>query len=107
MNALDKHIAETGTTLAQIAKRMKRSGTSLTRPLQGKRSPSFDLALELERATDGAVSAEEFLEICLAARRRANGRSTDADAFLARLLRQTRGAKNVQPSNRETQSTAA
>jgi hypothetical protein len=107
MNALEKHIAETGTTLAQIAKRMQRSGTALTRPLHGQRFPSFDLALELERATDGAVTAEEFLEICLAARRRANGYSTAGDAFLARLLQQNRGAKNVQSAKRETQSTAA
>lgn len=69
MNALDCYLRDTGEKLSTLAERMKRSPSTITRPLRGERNASMDVALDVERATSGKVSASEFMSICLDARK--------------------------------------
>lgn len=69
MNALQKYLADTGDTLGGLAQRIGVAITTVTRPLRGHRPAGTDLALKVELATGGKVSASEFMDICLAARR--------------------------------------
>ena len=69
MNALQKYLAENDETLGKIAERLAVSLTTITRPLRGHRPAGTDLARKIEMATGGKVTASEFMDICLAARR--------------------------------------
>lgn len=69
MNALESYFAETGESTLTLARRMGRAPTTITRPLHGQRNASMDVALGVEAATGGRVTAEQFMEICLAAKR--------------------------------------
>lgn len=67
MDALSNYFAESGEKLSAFAVRIGRSPSTLSRVLSGQRDPSFDLARDVERGTDGKVSRLQFLEICLSA----------------------------------------
>lgn len=71
MNALELYFEETGENLNRLAGRMGCASSTLTRPLKGERNASMDLALQVEEATGRKVSAEQFIAICLAAKRAA------------------------------------
>lgn len=65
MDALATYLSETGETLSALAIRIGRSPSTLTRALAGHRDPSVDLARDVERGTDGRVTALQFLKICM------------------------------------------
>ncbi len=67
-NPLSAYFDRTGDSPTKLAERIGRSPSSITRPLRGERNASMDLARDIERGTDGAVTAAQFLEICLSAR---------------------------------------
>lgn len=48
---------------------MKRAVSTITRPMRGERNVSMDVALEIEAATGGRVTATEFIGACLEARK--------------------------------------
>lgn len=77
MNALTSYFAETGDNIAKLAERIGRSPSTITRPLKGERNVSMNVALEVEKATDGRVTADQFVAICLRARR---GSASEASA---------------------------
>jgi transcriptional regulator with XRE-family HTH domain len=68
MDALSKYLEDGNEKLSAFATRIGRAPSTLSRVLSGQRDPSFDLARDVEAGTDGAVSALQFLEICLAAK---------------------------------------
>jgi antitoxin HigA-1 len=65
------YLEDTGENLSVLATRIGRSPSTLTRALSGERNPSVDLARDVEKGTNGRVSAGQFLAICLEARVRA------------------------------------
>lgn len=67
MTTFDIYLAANGECASQFAVRIGRSPSTLTRALKGERDPSMQLARDVERGTGGAVTAVEFLAICLAA----------------------------------------
>ncbi|ACL61724.1 helix-turn-helix transcriptional regulator [Methylobacterium nodulans] len=71
MNALEQYFEETGDNVSKLAERMGRAATTISRPLRGERNVSLDIALDVERVTGGRVTADQFLAICLAAKRAA------------------------------------
>lgn len=77
MNALERYFRDTGSSASKLAELVGCSPSSITRPLNGERNASMDLALGVERATAGAVTADEFLAICLAAKRGAPAPSAE------------------------------
>jgi len=74
MNSLERYFSASGENIRKLADRMNVSPSTLTRPLKGERNASMDLALKVEEATGKRVSAGEFLEICLEAKRTFFGR---------------------------------
>ncbi|MRI57354.1 hypothetical protein D8770_25975 [Methylobacterium sp. DB1607] len=77
MNALTAYFADTGDNLARLAERIGRSPSTITRPLRGERNVSMNVAREIERATDGRVSAAQFIAICLEAQKGAAAASAE------------------------------
>lgn len=73
MNALTRYLESKDETVSSLAVRMGCAPSTLTRPLNGKRNVSMDLALAVERATGGEVTAQDFLAICIDAKRNAEG----------------------------------
>ncbi|ANK73627.1 hypothetical protein FA04_13955 [Ensifer adhaerens] len=71
MNALQSFLDQKRERLSAFAIRIGRSPSTLSRTLAGERNPSVDLALDVEAGTEGAVTASEFLSICLTARKAA------------------------------------
>lgn len=67
MNALTTYLKDTGQTVSGLAAKMGLAPSTLTRPLRGQRSASTKLARAVEAATEGKVSASDFLSICLSA----------------------------------------
>lgn len=78
MDALSTYISQSGEKLSAFAVRIGRSPSTLSRALSGQRDPSFDLARDVERGTNGRVSRLQFLEICLAAQDAARASLTEA-----------------------------
>ena len=68
MNTLERYLVGRSEALSAFAVRIGRSPSTLTRALSGGRNPSVDLALDVQRGTDGAVTAAQFLAICLQGR---------------------------------------
>ncbi|MGF3022688.1 hypothetical protein ACQVP2_07650 [Methylobacterium aquaticum] len=73
MNALERYFAETGENAHKLAERIGCAASTITRPLKGERNVSLDFAISIEKATAGRVTAEDFVSICLAAKKRASG----------------------------------
>ena len=73
MNALKRYFEETGENTLRLAERMGVAPSTITRPLRGERNVRLDTALQVEIATDGRVTAEDFLSICVAAKRAKKG----------------------------------
>ncbi|MEN5084293.1 helix-turn-helix transcriptional regulator [Bosea sp. TWI1241] len=74
MNALEQYFADhPGENLNRLAARIGCAASTLSRPIAGKRNPSVTLATKVEETTGGAVSAQEFIAICIAAARAARG----------------------------------
>lgn len=69
MNALDAYFAETGENAHRLAARIGCSASTITRPLRGERNPSVKLAELVEAHTQGRVSAQQFIAICMEAKR--------------------------------------
>lgn len=69
MNALEQYFDTTGDNLHRLALRIGRSHSALSRPLAGTRDTSTTIALDVERGTDGQVTAIQFLKICVTARK--------------------------------------
>ena len=69
MNALTRYFETSGDSIAKLAGRIGRSPSTITRPLRGERNVSMNVALEIEAGTGGAVTASEFVAICLDAKR--------------------------------------
>ena len=65
MNALDKYFAETGENAHRLAAKIGCSASTITRPLRGDRNPSVKLARLIEQHTDGRVTAQQFIAICM------------------------------------------
>jgi antitoxin HigA-1 len=77
-DALSLYLDQSGETLSGLASRIGRSPSTLTRALRGERDASLKLARDIERGTDGKVSASDFIAICL--RARANETPTTPEA---------------------------
>ena len=71
MNALTAYFEESGDNIAKLAERIGRSPSTITRPLRGERNVSMNVALQVEAATCGKVTAGQFVSICLDAKRAA------------------------------------
>ena len=71
MDALKRYFSETETNMSSLAAKMGVAPTTLARPLRGERNANTDLALDVERATEGRVTAGDFLALGLEARKRA------------------------------------
>lgn len=69
MLALQDYLKQTKSTIAALARSIGCAPSTITRALNGKRAPSFDLALSVEEATSGLCPAEEFMLSCMQARR--------------------------------------
>ena len=69
MNALDTYFTQTGENAHRLASKIGCSASTITRPLRGERNPSVKLAKLIEQHTDGAVTAQQFLAICMEASR--------------------------------------
>lgn len=65
MDAIERYFHESGDTPSRLAGRIGRSPSTITRVINGQREPSFDLAREIERGTEGKLAAGEFLQACL------------------------------------------
>lgn len=70
MNPLEAYFKESGENPTKLAERLNLAPSTITRPLRGERNVSMDVALEIERGTAGRVTAEQFMAICLEARRK-------------------------------------
>lgn len=57
-----------------LGKAMNVNPTTITRAVRGLQSPSMKLALDIEVATQGTVTATQFLEICADATAKQEGR---------------------------------
>lgn len=86
MNALEQYFSETGENASKLAERIGCAPSSITRPLRGERNVSMSLALQIEEATSGKVTAEQFLAICLAARREPPARPASLGAAAAEVV---------------------
>ncbi len=64
-NALAQYFEATGDNVSKLAERIGRAPSSITRPLKGQRNASMELARDVERGTDGKVTASQFIDICL------------------------------------------
>lgn len=60
-----RYLRERGENISTLAARMGKSPSTLTRPLRGERNPSISLAKEVERATNGGITAAQFIEACI------------------------------------------
>ncbi|MFK4824817.1 transcriptional regulator [Paenochrobactrum sp. BZR 588] len=69
MLALQDYLEQTNSSIAALARSIGCAPSTITRALNGKRAPSFDLALSVEVATSGSCSAEGFMLSCMKARR--------------------------------------
>ena len=69
MSNLEAYFQETGETASSLAAKIGCAVTTITRPVRGERKASVDLALDIERVTEGRVTAAAFLDDCLSARR--------------------------------------
>lgn len=69
MTKLHLYLEARNESLSAFARRIGRSASTLTRALYGQRAPSFSLALDVERGTEAAVSADDFLSACMTAHR--------------------------------------
>lgn len=65
MNALDTYFAETGDNAHRLAAKIGCSASTITRPLRGERDPSVKLARLIEQHTQGKVTAQQFISICM------------------------------------------
>ena len=80
MDAFSKYLEDRGEKVSAFAQRINRAPSTLGRALSGERKPSDDLADDVEAGTEGAVTAEAFVLICMAARKaRAEKVPPDAD----------------------------
>lgn len=69
MNALDLYFESTGTNLSALAAKIGCAVSTLSRPLSGSRNASMDVAIDVERATGGRVTASQFMSICIDAKK--------------------------------------
>ena len=65
MNVIETYFKETGDTPAALAQRIGRSPSTITRVMRGERDPSMELARQIERGTEGKLTAEQFISACL------------------------------------------
>ena len=65
MSALAEYLKQNELTPTAFAHRLGRSQSTITRLLNGQRGAGPDLARQIERETDGAVSAAEVLAMVL------------------------------------------
>lgn len=61
MNALDSYLAGQGIANADFARRLGVSEATVSRLRRNKQAPSFALVARIRAATNGAVSADDFL----------------------------------------------
>ena len=66
-NPLAIYLQEADLKLSGLARKMGRSPSTLTRALRGERDPTLTLARAVETATEGKVSAAQFINVCLSA----------------------------------------
>jgi hypothetical protein len=88
MNALDRYVKKTGEPVSTLAIRLGRHPATLLRPLNGTRNATMQVALDVQRGTKGAVTALDFVEICMEAaerRREAERRRQAAKGSKKRL----------------------
>lgn len=65
MNALLRYLKSQDESLSAFAVRIGRAPSTLSRVLSGLRSPSVALARDVEQGTEGAITAHEFIAICI------------------------------------------
>lgn len=71
MDAIARYFDESGDTPSRLADRIGRAPSTITRVINGQREPSFDLAHDIERGTEGRLTAGEFLQALLDRKRSA------------------------------------
>lgn len=69
MTNLHDYLKQNDSSVSLLARRVGCSASTISRALSGKRNPNFDLALAVEDATHGQLVAEDFMVICMKARR--------------------------------------
>jgi DNA-binding transcriptional regulator YdaS (Cro superfamily) len=67
--ALDRYLDQKQMTFDQLGELAGFSGSTINRALRGKQNYGAALALAVERATNGAITADEFNRMALIARR--------------------------------------
>ena len=64
MNAIELYFETTGDTPAALARRIGRASSTITRLRKGQRNASFGLARDIERGTDGKLTAVQIIAVC-------------------------------------------
>jgi len=72
MDAFSDYLEGQNETISAFSRRIGRAPSTLTRALSGERRPSDELAAAVAAGTQGKVSEELFILICLAARKARN-----------------------------------
>ena len=70
-NSLHRYLKQPGQSMAALAARVGVFPSTITRPLKGERQPSIELAKEIERKTNGEITARDFIAACLEAQEEA------------------------------------
>lgn len=69
MGNLQDYLKQNDSSVSSLARRVGCSASTISRAISGKRNPSFDLAMAVEDATNGQLTAEIFMAICMKSRR--------------------------------------
>ena len=78
MCQIEKYFERTGSGPSSLAKLLEKPTSTITRAIRGERPASPDLAIAVEAATGGQVSAEQFTVDCAKARLENRRQSQDA-----------------------------
>lgn len=64
-NKVEQYFSLEGNSPSALAAKIGCSPSTITRSLKGERQPSFDLARDIERVTEGAIPAVDFIAVCM------------------------------------------
>lgn len=67
-NKVEKYFSVEGNSPSSLAGKIGCAPSTITRSLKGEREPSFSLAKEVDRVTDGAIPALDFIAVCMSAK---------------------------------------
>lgn len=64
-NKVTSYFEENGETASTLAAKIGSHPSTITRALRGERQPSFELARKIEAATEGRLTAKDFISACM------------------------------------------